>query len=84
MLATYIATYHVMPQERLRITRIAVTGSDVILEHNGASLGQPAYVEETAGLEWPIWASRPNGPHLSPYNAGPATGTRFFRLNTSP
>jgi hypothetical protein len=72
-----------------RITGITVDASNnVSITHNGASLGVPVYVQETATLAAdPVatgWSTRPGGPHTSPYDAGPPTGTRFFRLSTNP
>jgi Immunoglobulin domain/Bacterial Ig-like domain len=68
----------VTPQ--VRITQISIDGSgNVILEHNGSGV----YVQETSDLAVPF-VTRAGGPHASPYNAGPATGTRFFRLSDTP
>jgi Immunoglobulin domain/Bacterial Ig-like domain len=68
----------VTPQ--VRITNASIDGSgNVILEFNGTGL----YVQETSDLAVPF-VTRAGGPHTSPYNAGPATGIRFFRLSDTP
>jgi hypothetical protein len=68
-----------------RITSIVKDAAGhVILEHNGNAM----HVQETSALGNPtsatVWTTRPNGPHASPYDAGAANGTRFFRLTNSP
>jgi hypothetical protein len=80
-LSTFIATYNVAPLPR--ITRISLDNNrNVILEHNGIQAGRSVVVQENPNLNCPAcWTNRPNGPHPSPYNAGPATATRFFRLS---
>jgi len=81
-LASYIATYDVRPPPPPpQINRIYLDGkNNVILEHNGAATGHDVYVEESTDVACrSCWAPRPGGPHSSPFNAGPATGTRFFR-----
>lgn len=80
-LSTYIALYTVAPPPR--ITRIYFDGSrNAIIEHNGVQIGRSVFVQENLNLSCPTcWTNRPSGPHSSPYNAGPATGIRFFRLH---
>jgi len=73
----------------LRITSYSVNASgQLILEHNGAALGTPVYIREATDLGGPgvppNWTTLPGGPHASPYNAGPMTGTRFFQVTDSP
>jgi hypothetical protein len=73
----------------LRITGISLNAQNqVILTHNGVSAGQTVYVQETGVLAAnpanTVWTTRSGGPHASPYNAGAATGTRFFRLKNAP
>ena len=80
-LATYIGTYNVVPPPR--ITRIYFDGNhNAIIEHNGTQVGRSLYAQENPNLSCPTcWTNRPSGPHTSPYNAGSASGTRFFRLH---
>jgi hypothetical protein len=73
----------------LRITSISLNAQNqVILTHNGVSAGQTVYVQETGVLAAnpanTVWTTRSGGPHASPYNAGAATTTRFFRLKNGP
>jgi len=79
-ISTFIITYQVrLPP---RITRIFIDGNrDAIIEHNGTQAGLSLFVQENSNLSCPTcWTNRPGGPHASPHNAGPASGTRFFRL----
>jgi len=80
-LSTFIGLYQVLPPTR--ITRIYFDGSrNAIIEHNGAQTGRSLLVQENSNLSClTCWTNRPSGPHSSPYNAGPATGNRFFRLH---
>jgi hypothetical protein len=77
---TFIAPYQVVPP--LRITRIYLDAAhNAIIEHNGAQAGPSLFVQENPDLSClTCWTNRPNGPHTSPHNAGPANATRFFRL----
>jgi hypothetical protein len=80
-LSTMVATYQVPPLPR--ITRIYFDNSrNAVIEHNGVQAGRSLIVQENPNLSCPnCWTNRPGGPHVSPHNAGPAIGTRFFRLH---
>ena len=73
----------------LRVTGVSIDlGGNVIIEHNGASVGGAVYVQETTELGpngLPTsWTTVPGGPHGTPYNAGAPTGTRFFQVTDTP
>ena len=80
-LSTTIGLYQVPPLPR--ITRIYFDNSrNAVIEHNGVQAGRSLFVQENPNLSCPTcWTNRPGGPHVSPHNAGPAIGTRFFRLH---
>lgn len=82
-----VGTMQTVPAQP-RILRVALDArGHLIIEHNGSWSGYPFYVQEAAALALDptatVWNTRPGGPHVSPYDAGPATGTRFFRLSDS-
>ena len=71
------------------LVSIDTSTGDAIITHNGASAGVPVYVQEASVLDGPggtttTWTTLPGGPHASPFNAGPATGTRFLQVTDTP
>jgi hypothetical protein len=80
-LSFYLGLYQVRPLPRMTRIYIDRSGS-VILEHNAAQTSRSFFVQENPDLSCSsCWTNRPSGPHPSPHDAGPAVGTRFFRLH---
>jgi len=82
------ATLTVLPALRLDRIEIDAEGH-VWLHHNAAELGGEAHVQWAEVFASPSgegisWTTYPNGPHASPFDAGPAEGMRFFRLSDAP
>jgi len=68
---------------------IEVEDGDVIIHHSSYCDEGIMYIQEATFMPGPhgmqtVWTTLPGGPHPSPYNVGPATGSRFFQVTDTP